>query len=68
MTQRDVYNALGMSSTVYNRYENGNRVPPLETLVAFADLYGVSLDYLVGRTDDPNGGYQPPVDGQEAQQ
>lgn len=45
--------------TLYN-YEHGERVPPLEVAISLADYFGVSLDYLVGRVDDPNGGYRPP--------
>lgn len=35
----------------YQRYEYGEREPRLSTLVRIADFYGVSLDYLAGRTD-----------------
>ena len=33
--------------------ETGERIPPLVSLIKLADLYGVTLDYLVGRIDDP---------------
>lgn len=35
----------------YQRYEYGEREPRLTTLVRMADFYGVSLDYLAGRSD-----------------
>lgn len=38
--------------TLYN-YEHGERTPPLETVVSIADYFSVSIDYLVGRSDDP---------------
>ena len=34
-------------------WETGYRVPPLDVLIALADYFDVSLDYLVGRSDDP---------------
>ena len=37
----------------YQRYEKGERDIPSLTLIALADFFGVSLDYLVGRTDNP---------------
>ncbi len=38
--------------TTYRRYENGKREPTASVLVQIADFYNVSLDYLVGRTDE----------------
>ena len=37
----------------YQRYEYGDRSPAFEQLIALADYFDVSLDYLVGRSDDP---------------
>ena len=53
LTQKDVYDAIDMSSTGYIRYELGMREPAFRYLIALADFYDVSLDYLVGRSDDP---------------
>ena len=50
VSQKTVADALGCSTTVYSRYETGSRQPPLETLIALADFYQMSLDELVGRT------------------
>ena len=36
----------------YSYYENGERSIPTETLCRLADLYGVSIDYILGRTDE----------------
>ena len=44
---------LGQSSVV--RYEKGEASPPLELLVRIADYFDVSLDYIFGRTDNPQG-------------
>ncbi len=52
LTQKDVYTAIGVSPIVYQRYEYGNS-PSFEKLIALADYFDVSLDYLVGRSDDP---------------
>lgn len=53
LTQKNVYDAIDMSSTGYIRYELGMREPAFRYLIALADFYDVSLDYLVGRSDDP---------------
>ena len=50
-TQRDIATLLNMQLTVYRRYESGEREIPLWAAIKLADFYGVSLDYLVGRTD-----------------
>ena len=49
--QVDVAQYLGIAQTVYSRYERGFQTMPVEHLLKLADLYGVSLDYLCGRTD-----------------
>ncbi|MBQ8388997.1 MAG: helix-turn-helix transcriptional regulator [Clostridia bacterium] len=49
MTQRDVAQHLNMQLTVYQRYERGERELPLWAAIKLADLYRVSIDYLVGR-------------------
>ena len=52
LTQKDIYTAIGVPPIVYQRYEYG-RSPAFEKLIALADYFDVSLDYLVGRSDDP---------------
>lgn len=44
---------LDMNQNSISRYENGEREADYETLIAFADYFGVSVDYLLGRTDNP---------------
>jgi len=51
LTQADVANALGVSSVVYSRYETGSRQPSIEVLIKMADIFGVTVDYLLGRQD-----------------
>lgn len=44
---------LNMNQNSISRYETGEREADYETLLRFADYFGVSLDYLFGRTDKP---------------
>lgn len=53
LTQKAVAEYLGIQPNVYRRYEKGIRDFPLEILIKLADFYHVSIDYLLGRTDDP---------------
>lgn len=53
LTQKQVYESIGMSALGYQRYEYGDRRPGIDKLIALADYFDVSLDYLVGRSDDP---------------
>lgn len=52
-TQRQVAVGIGIAEQAYQRYEYGRTVPSALVLIALADFYDVSLDYLVGRSDDP---------------
>ncbi len=52
LTQTQIGNVLGLPQRTYAYYENGGRAIPLEILVALADFYNVSVDYLLGRTDN----------------
>lgn len=51
LTQAQVANALGVSSVVYSRYETGSRQPSIEVIIQLADIFGVTVDYLLGRQD-----------------
>ncbi len=44
---------LGMNQNSISRYENMEREADYQTLIAFADYFGVSIDYLLERTDNP---------------
>ena len=41
---------LGIDQRVYSNYETGKREIPVRCLMALADYYGTTLDYLTGRT------------------
>lgn len=43
---------LNMNQNSISRYENQEREADYETLIKFADYFGVSLDYLLGRIED----------------
>ena len=51
MTQQQIADKLYISRSAYSNYENGSRAFPLEILSQIADIYGTSVDYLIGRTN-----------------
>jgi len=51
--QKDIAQLLGISQTVYSRYERGFQTIPVPHLLKLADFYGTSTDYILGRTNDP---------------
>ena len=53
MKQRDVAEYLSCSQQVYSYYEFGQRDIPTHVLINLAKLYNVSIDYLLGQTDNP---------------
>ena len=50
LTQKQVAQHLGISQNTYSQYEIGVLNYPVDALIKLADLYGVSVDYLLGRT------------------
>ena len=54
--QKEVAELLGVSLRSYQFYESGEYDPSLPNLVALADYFQVSTDYLLGRSDEP--GYE----------
>lgn len=51
ITMRDAARLLGMPYTTYVNYEKGTREPNSETLIALANFYQTSVDYLIGKSD-----------------
>lgn len=51
LKQTDIAEMLNIQQTVYSRYERGFQNIPLEHLVALADYYKVSLDYIFEREE-----------------
>lgn len=54
VTQRNLAEQIGVSEVSLQRFEYGSARPSLDTLIALADFFDVSLDYLVGRSDNPS--------------
>lgn len=52
LTQAEAANAVGISLKSYCRYESGEREPTASVLAQIADFYGVTADYLLGRSDE----------------
>ncbi|MGE7114825.1 helix-turn-helix domain-containing protein [Lysinibacillus sp. NPDC047702] len=50
-TQSFVANKIGVARTTYTAYENGTKMPPIDTLSNIAELFDVSVDFLLGKTD-----------------
>ena len=53
ITQKQLALDIGASERGIQQYELGERKPTYDMLIALADFFDVSLDYLVGRSDDP---------------
>ena len=51
LKQRQLAEVLHVSQTTYSRYESGAIDIPSDSLIKLADFYGVSTDYLLGRSD-----------------
>ena len=68
LRQQDIANLLHISQTVYSRYERGFQTIPVSHLLALADFYGTSTDYLLGRSANRNGGavYQEDPDEKDS--
>ncbi|MBQ4062475.1 MAG: helix-turn-helix transcriptional regulator [Christensenellaceae bacterium] len=57
-TQRQLAAKLGMPQPQYYRYEQGFRDLPTDILIALANLYNTSTDYILERTDNPHFPFQ----------
>ena len=70
-TQVELASVLGISRQVYANYENGINEPSIDILIALANYFECSIDYLVSREDDfgnvtvANDAPQLPADAQE---
>ena len=50
LTQKQIADFLLCDQSLYSKYERGERPLPIELADRLADYYGVSVDYLIGRT------------------
>lgn len=53
LTQAKIGAAINVPQRTYAYYESGERMIPPHVLCALADYYGVSVDYLLNRTNNP---------------
>ena len=51
-TQITVQMKTGIEQALLSKFENGERIPPTETLIRLADFYNVSIDYIAGIKDE----------------
>ncbi len=57
MTQTELSRILSCSQRVYSNYERGDLDIPTDVLLKLADYHGVSVDYILGRTNNPKTNY-----------
>ena len=53
-TQISLQMQTGIEQSLLSKFENGERVPPTETLLHLAEFYNVSIDYILCRTNKPD--------------
>ena len=53
LTQENLAETMCVTSRSVSRWENGVNLPDLPTLIQLADFYGVSIDYILCRTENP---------------
>lgn len=53
LTQKQAGEAINVPQRTYAYYESGQRMVPPRVLCALADFYNVSVDYILGRVDEP---------------
>jgi len=52
LTQKQIAEYLMCDQSLYSKYERGEREIPLNLIIKLADYYNVSLDYIVGRSEE----------------
>ena len=53
LTQVALQMQTGIEQALLSTFENGERIPPTESLIILADFYNVSIDYILCRTEKP---------------
>ena len=67
-SQKDLGKKIGVTQSAINRYENNQSEPTYKSLLFFADYFDVSMDYIFGRTDQPQGklyDFKPKIEDNE---
>ena len=58
LSQTDVCSIIGIAPQTYSGYENGKHEPSIETIIRLSDLYGVTLEFLLGKNKNDEEFYQ----------
>lgn len=53
LLQKNIAKEIGIALRTYQYYESGERKPDSDTILKIAEYFDVSVDYLLGRTDNP---------------
>jgi transcriptional regulator with XRE-family HTH domain len=53
LKKKFIFEKVGIANVTYWHYEKGITQPTLENLIKLADFFNVSVDFLIGRTDNP---------------
>ena len=53
LVQKEIAAYLGIDQRVYSNYETGKREIPVKFVIALADFYNTTTDYILGRTNNP---------------
>jgi len=67
VSQQKLAEAVGVSQQSINKYENHSIEPDIATLCAMADYFHTSVDHLVGRTEEGDGGAAVVLTGEEVE-
>ena len=70
LSQAKMATHIGMTQATVNRYEKALTEPPSKILLFYADYFDVSMDYIYGRTDKPQGAlyeYHPKIEENNAE-
>ena len=71
LSQKELGTKIGITQSAVNRYENNQSEASYKTLLQYADFFDVSMDYLYGRTDQPQGklyDFKPKIEENEEMQ
>lgn len=55
LSQKQIADIIDCTQSAIYRYENGKAEPPIKTMLWYADYFDASMDYIYGRTDNPQG-------------
>ncbi len=54
LTQKQMAERLNITERAYQYYESGQREPNIDTLFDISNIFDISIDYLLGKTNNPN--------------